>query len=118
MARTAVRAARRAQRLEAGLLEARPAARLETARRQQQRSALLRILDERLRGRLAAAIVDRLGLEADVHGEQLAAAQAAERDLDVLGGLQVHHAGRARAAVVGVAVDLELALSPQRLRGV
>ena len=43
---------------------------------------------------------------------------AAERDLDALGGLDGHHAGRARAAVVGVAVDVELVLSPQRLRGV
>ena len=39
---------------------------------QQSRLAVLRVLDEGLRGRLAAAIVDRLGLEADVHREQLA----------------------------------------------
>ena len=69
-------AAGRRQRLHRRLAEARRAAGAQALGLHERRRELLRVLDERLDRGLAAAIVDRLGVEADVHGEQLAVAHA------------------------------------------
>ena len=117
--RPSLRAARGRRRPEPRLLEARLAAGPQAVRGEQQSSlAVLWVLDEGLRGRLAAAIVDRLSLEADVHREELARADGGQRDLHAPRVVQRHHSGRAGSAVIGVAVDVEVVLAPQRPRGV
>ncbi len=103
---------RRGQRLHPRLLEPRLSPGLETVGGQQPGVAVLRVLDERLRGRLAAALVDGFGLQGDVHGEQLAGVDAGQRDLEAARLTEVHHPCRAGSAVVGVAVDVELRLVP------
>ena len=117
--RDSARARRRLQRFGRRLLEARPTPRLEAVGREQQALlALLRVLDEGLCGGLAAPVVDRLGLQADVHREQLTGPDRPERDLQAARLVEEHHPVRAGAAVVGVAVDLEQLLAPQRAGGV
>ena len=114
------RALRRLQRPHGRLLELRLAARLEAVGRQQQPgSRCCGSWMNACAAGLAAAIVDRLGLQADVHGEQLADADGRQRDLEGGRGLlRTITPGRAGSAVVGVAVDVELRPRPTAGRGV
>ena len=103
----------RFERGDGRLLDLVVRARLEAVCGEEQCSLdVLRVLDGRLRGGLAAAVVDRLGLEADVHGEPLARADRAERDLHGARLPDQHVRRCAGAAVVAVAVDAELRLAP------
>jgi hypothetical protein len=107
-------AARAGRRPERGLLESRRAAPLEALCIDESLPEMLRVLDERLRARLAAAFVHRLGLEADVDGEQLPGADTVQRDLDHARPGEKHRRGRARVRIVCIAVDGELVLPPQQ----
>ena len=107
-------AVRRLHRPRDRLLEPRLAAPLQSMGGQQRRLAMLRVLDEGLRAGLAAAVVDRLRLQTDVHGEQLAGVHGGQRDLQAARPVEPHHTERPRAAVVSVAVDVEPVVLPQR----
>ena len=95
------------------LLEPRLAAPLQSMGGQQRRLAMLRVLDEGLRAGLAAAVVDRLRLQTDVHGEQLAGVHGGQRDLQAARPVEPHHTEATRS-VVSVAVDVEPVVLPQR----
>ena len=100
-------------RLDRRLLE-RPRATRCQAAGYQPRPCVQRVQDERRSTGLAAAIVDRLRVHADVHREPLSQAQRSERDVQRDRVRQVRQGPRAAFVPVNVTRAVEFGVLPER----